>query len=496
MKHSFRWYELVTLNGYQLGLSMASNVLSPLLLPAMVFAFMPPEKKNTYTALVYAAGLAMAMFIQPVMGMLSDRSTSKLGRRRPFIISGVLLNVLSLGVMGASIWFIHSPLNTFFQSSFGVSVSLVVLLAGFVLQQFSSNISQAGQQGLIPDLVAENQHGFASGIKSFLEMLPAVLVLLVAPLVDQKRFWSVIVILMAFSVATMLVTVLFTQEEPKITKIPYPAGKPVLRMLLLTVIFVSITQFSLLLIKGIGSWLQSETISLELRVALVGLAGLMGMTGSIFFGVYFGARVGIGKESVKQKSFIWWVVTRLLFMAAANSVRNFAMFFISDILHVPNPAQVTTYLIAIVFIFMLASSLAGGVLSDRFGRKKLLAIAGILALIGTILLVFSRNLPMLLVAGCFLGLGTGIFMATNWALGTDLAPKMDAGRYLGISNLAGAGAGIIGSSIGGPLADYFNSIQTGLGYSVIFALYSGLFLLSVLLLPQIQTSPAVNDETL
>jgi len=269
-----------------------------------------------------------------------------------------------------------------------------------------------------------------------------------------------------------------------------------LRMLLLTVIFVSITQFSLLLIKGIGSWLQSETISLELRVALVGLAGLMGMTGSIFFGVYFGARVGIGKESVKQKSFIWWVVTRLLFMAAANSVRNFAMFFISDILHVPNPAQVTTYLIAIVFIFMLASSLAGGVLSDRFGRKKLLAIAGILALIGTILLVFSRNLPMLLVAGCFLGLGTGIFMATNWALGTDLAPKMDAGRYLGISNLAGAGAGIIGSSIGGPLADYFNSIQTGLGYSVIFALYSGLFLLSVLLLPQIQTSPAVNDETL
>ena len=75
-------------------------------------------------------------------------------------------------------------------------------------------------------------------------------------------------------------------------------------------------------------------------------------------------------------------------------------------------------------------------------------------------------------------------MSANWALGTDLVPK-DAGRYLGISNLAGAGAGIVGSSIGGPMADYFNAIQPGLGYPVIFALYGGLFLLSVLLLPRI-----------
>ena len=71
-------------------------------------------------------------------------------------------------------------------------------------------------------------------------------------------------------------------------------------------------------------------------------------------------------------------------------------------------------------------------------------------------------------------------MSANWALGTDLVPAKDAGRYLGISNLAGAGAGIVGSSIGGPLADYFNGIQPGLGYPVIFALYGGLFLLSVL----------------
>ncbi len=143
MKREQHWYEYITLNGYQLGLSMASNVISPLLLPALVLVFMPPEKKNTYTALVYVAGLAVAMFIQPVMGMLSDQCTSRMGRRRPFILLGALLNILFLGVVGASLFFKGSPLDSFFQTSFGVTASLAVLLLGILLLQFSSNISQA-----------------------------------------------------------------------------------------------------------------------------------------------------------------------------------------------------------------------------------------------------------------------------------------------------------------------------------------------------------------
>ncbi len=490
MKRLLKWYELLSLNGYQLGLSMASNVISPLLLPALVLAFMPPEKKNTYTALVYVTGLAVAMFIQPVMGMLSDRNTSKMGRRRPFIAVGALLNILFLGVVGASLWFKDSPLNAFFQSGFGITASLAVLLLGIILLQFSSNISQAGQQGLIPDIVPEQQRGRASGIKSVMEMLPAALVLLISPLIDKQQFWVVILILMATFLVTMLITVLFTREEPITEKPPRPEGRPILRMMLLTIIFVGVTQLALLLVKGIGTWLPEETTSLALRIILVGLAGLLGMAGSIVIGVYFGAQVGIGKEAAGQMPFIWWVVTRLMFLAAIGSVRNFAMFFVKDVLQVPNPATVTTYLTAVIFVFLLISSIAGGILSDKVGRKKLLAAAGLLAVLGTIILVFSRTIPMVMVSGVFLGLGTGTFMASNWALGTDLVPKEDAGRYLGISNLAGAGAGIIGSSIGGPLADYFNAIQPGLGYPVVFALYGGLFLLSVLLLPRIKTTKA------
>jgi len=485
MQTEKKWYDYLTLNGYQLGLSMASGVISPLLLPALVLFFMPPEKKNTYTALVYVTGLAVAMFIQPVMGMWSDRCTSKYGRRRPFIFWGALLNIVFLGVVGASLFFVGSPINAAFESAITIPATLTILLLGIIVLQFSSNISQAGQQGLIPDVVPAHQRGRASGVKSLMEMIPAAVVLVISPLIDKQKFWLVLFILMAVYLVTMLVTVIFTKETPITEKPPRPEGKPILRMFFLTAIFVGITQLALWLVKSVSGWLPEETTSLTTRIIVVGLVGLLGMAGSIVIGVYFGAQVGIGKEAKQQKSFVWWVVTRLMFLAAIGSVRNFTMFFIKDVLQVPNPASVTTQVTAVIFVFLLITSLLGGYLSDKMGRKRLLVAAGVLALIGTIILIFARNIPLVLLAGAFLGLGTGTFMATNWALGTELVPAKDAGRYLGISNLAGAGAGIVGSSIGGPLADYFNSIQPGLGYPVIFALYGGLFLLSVLILPRI-----------
>jgi len=81
-----------------------------------------------------------------------------------------------------------------------------------------------------------------------------------------------------------------------------------------------------------------------------------------------------------------------------------------------------------------------------------------------------------------LGLAVGSFTASNWALGTNLVPQEEAGRYLGVSNLAGAGAGMVGSGIGGPVADLLNGYAPGVGYFALFAAYAVLFALSVVTL--------------
>lgn len=488
MKKEMRWYDYVSINTFWLGIGIASGTITPLLLPYLVALFAPAELKNTYLATLRVVGLAVAMMVQPMAGLLSDRCTHRLGRRRPYILGGTLFNVLFLLAVGASPLFLDSPLNDALYPVLGVTAAYMVLIVGSACQQAAVNVSHGALQGLIPDLVPEDQRGKASGIKGVLELLPIFFVVFMGPLVDAGKIWLVVGIIMAGFLLTMLITVLFVHEEPLRKK---PAGslrEPILRLVALTAIFVAVRQVIVSLVGFSGAQMAERGASTELQVVVVGLAGLIGMAGAIFVGVYFGASVGIGREARQQTSFIWWVINRLLFLAALNSIQGFAQYFLSDVLQVENAATMTTLVLAVVGVFLVLMTIVSGFLSDRLGRKRLVAIAGLIAAGGTVLLLFSPNIPLVLVSGSIIGIGAGLFWASNWALGTDLVPPQEAGRYLGISNLAGAGAGIVGAGIGGPMADFFNALQPGLGYLVIFALYAALFLLSVVALSRVKTS--------
>jgi len=481
-----RWYDYLTLNIYWLGLNISAGTITPVLLPYLVARFVPPEQKNSYLATARVAGLAVAMLVQPMAGLLSDRNTSRWGRRRPYIFAGTLLDLVFLLVIGASPLFLGAPSDSFLQSALGFNTAYGVLLVGIVLLQFSSNLAQGATQGLIPDLVPEDHRGRASGVKAMMELAPAFLAVFIGPLVDTGRTWVAVGLVMASLFLTMLVTVLFVREEPLREPPSAPLAGPVLRLVALTAVFVGVTQGAVYLVRSSGTWLAGLEAGVGQQVALVGLTGLVGMAGSILLGVYFGAWVGIGPEARQRTSFIWWVVNRLLFLAAVGSVEGFALYFLADVLHIPNAATMTTVLLAVVGVFLLTFALLGGVLSDRVGRKRPLFLAGLIGAAGTFGLLLSTSFPHVLISGCVIGVGAGVFMATSWALGTDLAPSEAAGKYLGISNLAGAGAGIVGAGIGGPLADFFNGLRPGLGYQVIFAIYGALFLFSSLSLSRVR----------
>jgi MFS family permease len=135
----------------------------------------------------------------------------------------------------------------------------------------------------------------------------------------------------------------------------------------------------------------------------------------------------------------------------------------------------------VIGIFILITALVSGWLADKIGRKRLVGMSGIIAAIGNCFLlstIWIPNFALVYFAGIIIGLATGLFVTANWALGTDLVPPAEAGRYLGVSNLAGAGSGIIGAGIGGIMADYLNGIHPGLGYFSVFASYAVLFSLS------------------
>jgi MFS family permease len=73
-----------------------------------------------------------------------------------------------------------------------------------------------------------------------------------------------------------------------------------------------------------------------------------------------------------------------------------------------------------------------------------------------------------MLSGAILGFSFGAFMSTNWALATDLVPKDEEARYLGLTNLATAGGSALTLFIIGPMIDFFNARSFGLGYQVMF----------------------------
>ncbi len=493
MKQEMSWYDHITINLCWLGLNVASGVITPVLLPYLVVLFVPPEFKNTYLANVRVVGLAAAMMVQPMAGMVSDRSTLRWGRRRPYILGGTMLDLLFLLLVASSTLFVGSEFDGFFQDTFSINTAYAVLIAGVVLLQVSSNVAQGALQGLIPDLVPEDQRGRSSGFKAVMELLPVFVVLFIGPLVDAGRVWLTVGIASAALLVTMSITVAFAHEEPLREKPTGGIGERVLRLAALTIIFVAVTRAAVWMVQASGTVSGRLDTAVGLQAAVVGLAGLLGMAGSIFVGVYLSAWIGIGREAHQQTSFIWWVINRLLFLAAVGSIQGFALYYLSDVHHIPDPAAMTTKLLAVVGLFLLPSALLGGYLADRVGRKRLVAYSGLIAGGGTLLLLFAGSVPLVLISGCIVGIGTGTFMATNWALGTDLAPPQEAGRYLGISNLAGAGAGIVGAGIGGPMADSLNALRPGLGYVVIFAVYGALFFLSTATLTLVRVRPAAQS---
>jgi MFS family permease len=129
----------------------------------------------------------------------------------------------------------------------------------------------------------------------------------------------------------------------------------------------------------------------------------------------------------------------------------------------------------LTFLIVLPS----GFIADRVGRRPLLIVSGVAAALGAFILLSARSLPVMFGAGLFIGLGGGLFITSRWALATELVPKAEAARYLGITNLATAG-GSAAARLTGPLIDGVNHFfdSKTLGYVGVYALVGLLFLLS------------------
>ena len=160
-------------------------------------------------------------------------------------------------------------------------------------------------------------------------------------------------------------------------------------------------------------------------------------------------------------------------------LNTFLLFYAIDVIQLSEAdaqryiGQVSTLLGAA----LVAVSILAGWITDRVGRKPVVIASGLIAALGTVLVLLTRDLNMITVAAAIIGLGVGAFLSANWALVTDIVPRNEAARYLGIANIATAGGSAVARFAGGALIDTLNAAlgSTSAGYLVVYAMAAVLF---------------------
>ncbi|MCX4775864.1 MFS transporter [Streptomyces sp. NBC_01264] len=102
-----------------------------------------PDHKASTLALVTGLGAAVSMVANPVFGALSDRTTARAGRRIPWVVAGVTGGAAGLVVLG-------------------LTQSLAVVIAGWCLVQLALNAAFAALAA-VPDQVPVRQRGLVGG---------------------------------------------------------------------------------------------------------------------------------------------------------------------------------------------------------------------------------------------------------------------------------------------------------------------------------------------
>jgi len=466
------WYDWVIINIYWLGSSMIADTMTPLVIPLLVQGFIGEAAKGTAYGTIRLWSLMIALLSQSVIGAFSDRSSNPYGKRRPYILAGGLLSLLFMAIIGFTDR-LQGP------NGYWVLLILVILLA------ISTNSAQAALQGLIPDLVPAHFRGRFSAIKAIFEVpLPLILITFtVARQIASGHLRTGILTSMAVVAATLILAMLVPEKKPSQPSERFHWAS-VVRLGGMVLLFTGI-----ILIGGNAiRWLTvlaSRIESSRTLIPFVGLLGLICFLLTIAAGVWFSLKIGLGIESGKNPAFTWWIVNRLAFMVGATNLGSYALYFLQARFGFlrESAARPASLLTMYVGIFILVFALPSGWFADRFGRKPLLIASGIVGFLGTGIAIFAPSLSLVYVGGCFIGAAVGIFYTSNWALGTSLVPNGQEGKYLGISNLAGAGAGAIGAYIGGPIADFISRQipqSAGEGYILLFSIYGILFLISAL----------------
>ncbi|MFD9092197.1 MFS transporter [Streptomyces collinus] len=356
--------------------------------------------KETLLAWVTGAGAVVSLLANPLFGALSDRTTARHGRRKPWIVAGAAGGALALLLLAGA----GGPWT---------------MALGWCLVQLTLNAAFAAVTAAVPDRVPRPQRGAVGGWLGAAQMLGVVGGTGLATVAGGTG-------------AGYAACAVFTA----VGVLPYVLRHRDLR----------------LAPKDRPAWAWRS----------------------------FAAGFWLSPRRYPDLGWAW--LTRFLINLSNGLVLLYLLYYLRDRLHHPDPGRGVLILTAVNGLTLTATVVAGGIWSDRVGRRKPFVVwSGVLMAVATAALAGWQTWPGAVVAAALLGVGFGVFTSVDFALMTDVLPRaLDRGRDLGVINVANALPQVAAPALAAPVVTYLG------GYRVLYLVAAVIGLAGSLLVGRIR----------
>ncbi len=387
------------------------------------------------TSMIWAAGPVTGVLVQPIVGTLSDKHRSALGRRRPFLIFGAIMTAISLVLMPNS-----ALLGDFFASisPIGLTFPVGLLVAALLLWVLdaSINITQGPYRAMVPDVIEKKQQTTAYALTSLTIGLGAVAAFFIAYTIADVHF------LFYLGAIAMLFTMGWTVmhcPEPSTLNSDDDTGSEKAE----SILSVLGSTF-----RSIGE-MPKEGLQLCFAHSFTWF-GLMCLF--VFFSVFvpkhiFGA---VGATTPLYEEGVRWASLCFCMM-------NLVCFVVSPLI---------------------------APLCDKFSKKGVHSFSLLTMAISFVALFFMNSPLQALIAMGVIGIGWATTLSVPFALLTEHLPKGKEGVLMGTFNIFIAAPGVLCSFLVGPIIS-----MSGGNEGLAFFIGGASILLSVILLQGVVEEP-------
>jgi MFS family permease len=349
---------------------------------------------------------------------------------------GTALNLLVLVIFAFSpSWFPNSLL-----------LPLFALL--FLLIQFSNNLANSPWSAIIADNVPPNQRGVASGFNGLFNLLGTASGSIVAGIIINKN-------------------------DP----LPLYRNEVVQIFLLIALVQTFFVLYTVFTVKEVP-------LPPERHVPF----RLGEFTRKFFF------------KPSSYPDLSWVLLGRFLVMMGIWSIYYFLQYYFDDVLgglgvrtiffNTPFAGEFFNGALfqPILLIIALPTSILAGWASDRWGRKRLVYLSGVMMTLVCFFFIVFRNQYAILLAGAFFGIGYGAYTSVDWALVTDTLPPTDeAGKFMGIWSAMGILPQLVGITLGAVILQLLQALPNHFGYTLLNILTAIYLILGTLVIRQVKS---------